>query len=187
VNVKRVRTESAIDAFASFQLAVNARVLGPRLGQEMKTVLAAAKAGQWERAADGSVSVAGHRLSGDEFSLRLVPKPGVACQALGSGELIVVLDFALTKELEQEGVARDLVRAIQQARRDAGLAVSDRIRLSLGLEPTQREAARAFASYIAENVLATTLDLDGALGTDGMHVSEAKLDEGAARIALAKA
>jgi isoleucyl-tRNA synthetase len=187
VNVKRVRTESAIDAFASFQLAVNARALGPRLGQEMKAVLAAAKAGQWERAADGSVKVAGHRLSGDEFTLRLVPKPGVACQALASGELIVVLDFALTKELEQEGVARDLVRAIQQARRDAGLAVSDRIRLSLDLEPTQREAARAFAAYIAENVLATSLDLDGALGTEGMHVSEAKLDESAARIALAKA
>jgi isoleucyl-tRNA synthetase len=187
VNVKRVATESAIDAFASFQLAVNARALGPRLGQEMKTVLAAAKAGKWERGADGSVTVAGQRLGGDEFALRLVPKPGVACQALASGELIVVLDFALTPELAQEGVARDLVRAIQQARRDAGLAVSDRIRLSLALDPAQREAARAFSGTIAESVLATTLDLDGALATTGMHVSEAKLDEGSVRIALAKA
>jgi isoleucyl-tRNA synthetase len=186
VNVKRVATEAAIDAFASFQLAVNARALGPRLGQEMKTVLAAAKAGKWERHADGSVTVAGQRLTGDEFSLRLVPKPGVACQALASGELIVVLDFTLTKELEQEGVARDLVRAIQQARREAGLAVSDRIRLALGLEPPAREAARAFASYIAENVLALELDLDGRLDTRGMRASEAELDEGAVRIALAK-
>jgi isoleucyl-tRNA synthetase len=186
VNVKRVATEAAIDAFASFQLAVNARALGPRLGPEMKTVLAAAKAGKWERHADGSVTVAGQRLSGDEFSLRLVPKPGVACQALASGELIVVLDFTLTKELEQEGVARDLVRAIQQARREAGLAVSDRIRLALGLEPPAREAARAFASYIAENVLALELDLDGRLDTRGMRASEAELDEGAVRIALAK-
>ena len=187
VNVKRVRTEAAIDAFASFQLSVNARALGPRLGQEMKTVLAAAKQGKWNRSADGSVTVAGQPLTGDEFSLRLVPKPGVACQALASGELIVVLDFALTKELEQEGIARDLVRAIQQARRDAGLAVSDRIRLALGLEPPAREAARAFASYIAENVLALELDLDGKLDTRGMHASEAELDEGAVRIALAKA
>jgi isoleucyl-tRNA synthetase len=187
VNVKHVRTESAIEAFASFTLAVNARALGPRLGPEMKTVLAAAKSGKWERSADGSATVAGQRLVGDEFALRLVPKPGVACQALASGELIVVLDFALTKELEQEGVARDLVRAIQQARREAGLAVSDRIRLALGLAPAQREAARAFSAYIAENVLATTLDLDGTLDTTGMHASEAQLDEGKARIALAKA
>jgi len=187
VNVKAVRSESAIEAFASFQLSANARALGPRLGQEMKTVLAAAKQGQWTRNADGSVTVAGHRLTGEEFTLRLVPKQGVACQALASGELIVVLDFTLSKELEQEGVARDLVRAIQQARRDAGLAVSDRIRLSLGLAPEQREAARAFAAYIAENVLASTLDLDGELDTSGMHASEAKLDESAARIALARA
>jgi isoleucyl-tRNA synthetase len=153
----------------------------------MKSVLAAAKAGQWTRDADGSVTVAGHRLAGDEFTLRLVPKAGVACQALASGEMIVVLDFALTPQLEQEGVARDLVRAIQQARRDAGLAVSDRIRLALGLAPAQREAARAFAAYIAENVLASALDLDEAVDTAGMHVSEAKLDEGSVRIALAKA
>jgi isoleucyl-tRNA synthetase len=187
VNVKQVRSEAAIDAYASFQLAVNARALGPRLGQRMKTVLAAAKQGDWTRNADGSVTVAGQQLSGDEFSLRLVPKPGVACQALGSGEGIVVLDFAMTKQLEQEGVARDLVRAIQQARREAGLAVSDRIRLALGLDAREREAARAFAAYIAENVLATQLDLDGELDTRGMHVSEAALDDARARIALAKA
>ncbi len=187
VNVKRVRSESAIESFASFQLSVNARAVGPRLGQEMKTVLAAAKQGQWTRTADGGVSVAGHALAGDEYTLRLVPKPGVACQALASGEMIVVLDFTMTPELAQEGVARDLVRAIQQARRDAGLAVSDRIRLSLGLPETERAAARAFAAYIAENVLAAELDLDGALDARGMHASEAKLDDATARIALAKA
>jgi len=187
VNVKRVIAEPAIEAFASFQLAVNARALGPRLGQEMKTVLAAAKAGKWERSADGSVTVGGQRLTGDEFTLRLVPKPGVACQALASGEMIVVLDFALTRELEQEGVARDLVRAIQQARRDAGLAVSDRIRLALGLPDAQREAARAFSAYIAENVLAVEIDLDGRLDVTGMHVSEAALDDGAVRLSLIRA
>jgi isoleucyl-tRNA synthetase len=187
VNVKRVLSESAIEAFASFQLSVNARALGPRLGQEMKTVLAAAKQGQWTREADGGVVVAAQRLSAEEYTLRLVPKEGVACQALASGEMIVVLDFALTPALEQEGVARDLVRAIQQARRDAGLGVSDRIRLSLALPETERAAARAFADYIAENVLAVELDLDGKLDASGMQASEAKLDDATVRIALAKA
>jgi isoleucyl-tRNA synthetase len=187
VNVKAVRAEAEIGAYASFQLVVNARALGPRLGQQMKTVLAAAKQGDWTRSPDGGVSVAGERLTAEEFTLRLVPKPGVACQALDSGELIVVLDFALTRELEQEGVARDLVRAIQQARREAGLAVSDRIRLALELAPEAREAARAFSAYIAENVLALELDLDGRLDTRDMHASEAALDEGRVGIALARA
>jgi isoleucyl-tRNA synthetase len=153
----------------------------------MKTVLAAAKQGEWRRLADGGVLVAGQRLAGDEFTLRLVPKPGVACQALQSGEWIVVLDFAVTRELEQEGIARDLVRAVQQARRDAGLGVSDRIRLALGLDAPSRDAVRAFAGYVSENVLAVEIDLDGRLDTRGMHESEAELGPGRARIALARA
>jgi isoleucyl-tRNA synthetase len=187
VNVKRVTTEREIDAFATFQLAVNAKALGPRLGPTMKTVLAAAKQGEWRRLPDGGVLVAGQRLAGDEFTLRLVPKPGVACQALQSGEWIVVLDFAVTRELEQEGIARDLVRAVQQARRDAGLGVSDRIRLALGLDAPSRDAVRAFAGYVSENVLAVEIDLDGRLDTRGMHESEAELGPGRARIALARA
>ncbi|MFI5318920.1 MAG: isoleucine--tRNA ligase [Myxococcota bacterium] len=191
VNVKRVRSESAIEAFASFQLSVNARALGPRLGQEMKTVLAAAKQGQWTRGADGGVTVAGHQLVGEEFTLRLVPKPGVACQALDSGELIVVLDFTLTKELEQEGIARTLVRLIATERRDRKLDVSDRIRVWLVLEPAEREAAHAFSSYISESVLAIEVNPDVVLDQidqpDRQNYTDARLDTLHAHIKIEKA
>ncbi|MGH7289223.1 MAG: isoleucine--tRNA ligase, partial [Myxococcota bacterium] len=162
VNVKQVELSEAIDAFATRRLQLNAKLLGPRLGPEMKKVLAAAKAGTWQREGD-AVVVAGQRLEEGDYTLLLEAKPGVACQALGSGEWIAVLDFTLTARLVQEGLARDLVRMVQQARRDAGLHVADRIRLSLTLPQELRDAVRAFSAYVSESTLASELDLEGAL------------------------
>jgi isoleucyl-tRNA synthetase len=68
-----------------------------------------------------------------------------------------VLDIDLTTELEAEGVARDLVRIVQQARRDAGLHVSDRIALRLGLPDSIRQQIEPFTSLITEPTLAVSL------------------------------
>jgi isoleucyl-tRNA synthetase len=186
VNVKEVELSEQIAAFASFKLKLDARALGPRLGGEMKKTLAAAKAGDWKRDA-GGVTVAGQRLEPGEYTLLLEAKPGVACQALASGEMIAVLDFTLTQALVQEGLARDLVRMVQQARRDAGLHVSDRIRLSLALGDETRDAVRAFSAYVKEQTLASELDLDGALAGAGVHALDAELGGAKLRIALVRA
>jgi isoleucyl-tRNA synthetase len=186
VNVKEVELSEEIEAFASFKLKLDARALGPRLGGEMKKTLAAAKAGDWKRDA-GGVTVAGQRLEPGEYTLLLEAKPGVACQALASGEMIAVLDFTLTQALVQEGLARDLVRMVQQARRDAGLHVSDRIRLSLALGGEARDAVRAFSAYVKEQTLASELDLDGALAGAGVHALDAELGGAKLRIALVRA
>jgi isoleucyl-tRNA synthetase len=186
VNVKEVELSEEIEAFASVRLQLNARALGPRLGGEMKKTLAAAKAGDWKRDAEGVV-VAGQRLEPGEYTLLLEAKPGVACQALASGEMIAVLDFELTQALVQEGLARDLVRMVQQARRDAGLHVADRIRLSLALGGEAREAVRAFAAYVQEQTLASELDLDGALAGAGVFGLEAELGGAPVRVALVRA
>jgi isoleucyl-tRNA synthetase len=166
VNVKEVRLSEEIEQFASFQLQVNARLLGPRLGPVMKTVIADAKQGRWTRKGDGGVEVAGQVLSEDEYGLLLRPAEGVACQALSTNDMVAVLDFELSESLVQEGKARDLVRVIQQARREAGLHVSDRIRLSLSLPPDWKAAATAFRDYLAENTLASELDVEGS-GLEG--------------------
>ena len=72
----------------------------------------------------------------------------------------VVLDTAVTPELEAEGVARDLVRAVQQARRDAGLDVSDRIALTGGVcDAATADAARTHAELIRRETLATSFDV----------------------------
>jgi isoleucyl-tRNA synthetase len=186
VNVKQVALSEDIAAFATVKLQLNARVLGPKLGPDMKKALAAAKTGAWTRDG-GAVVVAGQRLEQGEYTLLLEAKQGVACQALASGEMIAVLDFTLSEALVQEGLARDLVRVVQQARRDAGLHVADRIRLSLALPEGAVEAVRAFADYVCRNTLATELDLEGRLSGPGVFQVEAELGGAVLRVALARA
>jgi isoleucyl-tRNA synthetase len=185
VNVKEVRLSEDIEAFASFRLQVNARAVGPRLGGETKKVIAASKKGDWERDGD-AVVVAGQRLEPGEFEWLLDAKEGVACQALPSGDMIVVLDFALDEALVQEGQARDVVRAIQQARREAGLHVSDRIRIAVDLPDGYRQAVDAFRPYVAENTLADEIQLDGELDGGGASRHATKLGETEVTFALAK-
>jgi isoleucyl-tRNA synthetase len=187
VNVKGVVLREEIGGLASQRLQVNARVLGPRLGSEMKRVIAAARQGTFERLPDGRIEVAGQVLEEGEFSLRLEAAEGVACQALPSGEAVVLLELDLSEELVQEGLARDLVRLVQQARKEAGLHVSDRIRLSLSLPEDFRSAAERFRDYLAEQTLAVELDFEGSLGDDAGFSQDIPLGNQSARLALAKA
>jgi isoleucyl-tRNA synthetase len=185
VNVKDVVLREEIDDLATTRLQVNARTLGPRLGPEMKRVLAAAKQGDFERLEDGRVRVAGQTLDPGEFEIRLDARDGMAAQSLPSGEAVVLLDLELSEELVQEGLARDLVRAVQQARKEAGLHVSDRIRLSLTLSEDLEQAADRFRDYVSEQTLAVELDLEGHLDA-ALFEQELKLSGSPARIALAR-
>jgi isoleucyl-tRNA synthetase len=187
VNVKQARFADSIEDWASFQLQVNARELGPRLGPEMKTVLAAAKRGDWRALPDGRAEVAGHSLAPGEFQLRLLPRPGVACEPLASNDAIAVLDLSLTPELVDEGVARDVVRGVQQARKEAGLHVSDRIRLVLAPPPAWRAAIERHRDWIAEQTLARSVELSEALGDDTLSRHEAVFGEHALSIGVARA
>jgi isoleucyl-tRNA synthetase len=158
-------------AFAVRQtLQVNARVAGPRLGREVQTAIRAAKAGDWTIDESGTVVAGGVTLQEGEYAVQAVvadadPADQRAVAMLpGSG--FVILDTAVTPELAAEGLARDVVRAVQQARRDAGLDVSDRIRLILGGTPAVQEAVRAHRDLVASETLAVDLqigaDLTGA-------------------------
>ncbi|HSJ98714.1 MAG TPA: DUF5915 domain-containing protein, partial [Myxococcota bacterium] len=187
VNVKQVRFADSIEDWASFQLQVNARELGPRLGPEMKTVLAAAKRGEWRALPDDRAEVAGHSLAPGEFQLRLLPRPGVACEPLASNDAIAVLDLSLTPELVDEGVARDVVRGVQQARKEAGLHVSDRIRLVLAPPPAWRAAIERHRDWIAEQTLARSVELSETLGDDTLSRHEAVFGEHALSIGVALA
>jgi isoleucyl-tRNA synthetase len=186
VNVKEVRLSESIEGFASFRLQVNARAIGPRLGKQTQQVIGAAKAGRWKKLDDGRVEVGGQVLEPEEHALGIEPREGVACQALPGHDGIVVLDFDLDEDLLREGDARDLVRAVQQARRDAGLHVADRIRLALGVGGRVREAAEAFRAYLAENLLAAELSFDGAPAGEGWFEREASVAGEPVRIALAR-
>src|SRR5690606_37066485 len=131
VNVKSVEFTTDVAAYGTFEVAVNARVAGPRLGRDVQKVIKAVKAGDWTTTADGTVVAAGIELREGEYERRLVAKDAEAASELPGGSGVLVLDTEVTAELAQEGLARDLVRVVQQARRDAGLEVSDRISLTV--------------------------------------------------------
>ncbi|MEE9282298.1 MAG: isoleucine--tRNA ligase [Myxococcota bacterium] len=165
VNVKQVVLSDEIDRYASFRLQVNARTLGRRLGEKMQQVIQSAKAGEWRRTDDGRVEVAGETLDEGDFTILLEARQDLACQALGSNDAIVVLDLEIDEELEREGQARDVVRVVQQARREADLHVADRIHLVLEVPEDWQEALSRFGDYIAEQTLAVRLDASPT-GTD---------------------
>ncbi len=175
VNVKRVVLTAEIEAWATPRLQVNARVLGPRLGGGTQAVIAAARRGEWERLPGGGVRAAGVALAPGEYELLLEPRPGVACEALPTRDALVVLDLELSDELVQEGRARDVVRAVQQARKEAGLHVADRIRLRLSLPEEWGESLERFHAYVAEQTLATEIEAGGGSGREGWHRHEARV------------
>jgi isoleucyl-tRNA synthetase len=159
VNVKAVHLTDDLEGHATFTLRPDGKALGPRLGGDVQAVFAAARSGDFSLNDDGSVEVAGHTLSADEFDLALESPEGVAAAALGSADAVVVLDTEVTPELAAEGLARDVVRQVQQARRDADLVVTDRIILRLGGDETVLDAVRTHTDYVAGQVLATELNL----------------------------
>ncbi|HVE47050.1 MAG TPA: isoleucine--tRNA ligase [Acidimicrobiales bacterium] len=160
VNVKEVELSADVGSVGSVVLQVVPGVLGPRIGGEVQKIIKAVKAGQWERTPDGAVSVAGRVLEPDEFVLRLVAADEQAGRALPGDEGLVVLDLAVTPELETEGLARDVVRLVNEARKDAGLHVSDRIRLVLDVP----EDVAAAVEEHREHVMAETLAVELSFG-----------------------
>jgi len=160
INVRQVKISSEVSQYGTFRLRPNGRVLGPKLGAEVQKVLREAKEGNWVTNPDGSVTVAGHELTAEEFDLGLDPLEGVAAAALPGNDAVVVLDTNVTDELEAEGQARDLVRLIQQLRKDRGLNVTDRIQLQVGLSDTMAERIDSHLDWIGAQVLATSIALD---------------------------
>jgi isoleucyl-tRNA synthetase len=165
VSVVELREESIGEYGITRRLSVNSRTLGPRIGGQVQQVIAATKAGDWS--VDGDIVTAGGiALEAGEYDLVLdVADEKVAVSFLGNAGF-VVLDTVVTPELAAEGLARDVVRAVQQARKDAGLDVSDRIHLGLESDEETIGAMRTHRELIAGETLAVAVEfIDGSSGT----------------------
>ncbi|MGH3948794.1 MAG: isoleucine--tRNA ligase [Pseudonocardiaceae bacterium] len=171
VNVKAVELTPDVAAHGGFEIAVNARVAGPRLGKDVQAVIKAVKSGDWHTAPGGTIVAAGIELREGEYERRLVSTdPGAASELPGSSGL-VLLDTEVTQVLADEGLARDLVRVVQQARREAGLDVSDRIALTIDAPEDVVAAAKVHEAFIAGETLAVGVTYapvsEGSTGTVG--------------------
>lgn len=183
LNVKSVELTDDIAGYGKFELTVNARAAGPRLGKEVQTVIRAVKAGDWAQQADGTVVAAGITLQEGEFDSRLVAAEPDSTAALPEGGGLVILDDTVTEELEAEGWARDLIRELQDLRKSSGLEVSDRIEVTLEV-PAERSAwAERHRDLIAGEILATTLEI----GEAGQNMRTPATDLGdGVRVSLKK-
>lgn len=183
VNVKEVHLLEDVTTIAESRLTINAAVVGPRLGAQAPAVFQAARRGDW-RNEDGGVSVAGHRLAGDEYTLVLRSLDPATTRVLEDGAGAVAVDTAVTPALEREGLARDVIRLVQTARREAGLHLSDRVRLSLELPPEHTAAVAEHAADVAGATLAADLRLGPP--DEAMTVHETAIDGQRLRIGLCR-
>ncbi len=165
VNVKEVALTDDVDAYASRSLTVVFKVAAPRLGPATQTVAAAARAGDWELVDGGRRAlVGGIALEAGEFDLRLVPASEATTRALPGLGGLIVLDTDTDAALEAEGMARDVVRRVQERRRDVGLAVTDRILLAVRGPEAVVSALRSWKPWIAEQTLAVDVTLEVSSG-----------------------
>ncbi|MDP9027500.1 MAG: isoleucine--tRNA ligase [Actinomycetota bacterium] len=174
VELAELRESSLAEFGITRRLSVNARALGPRVGKDVQRIIQAAKAGDWvstgSTSGEGSVStgstsgegdtvvVGGSPLEPGEYELELHAADAEQAIEFLPGGGFVVLDTHLTPELEAEGLARDVVRAVQQARKDAGLDVGDRISLTISGDAAAIAAVGIHRELIAGETLAVALE-----------------------------
>ena len=185
LNVKSVecvqRTDDTNERFGvTSRVVVNARAVGPRLGKDVQSVIAATKSGDYEITAEGVVA-AGHTLVEGEYELALeVADESRAVEFIGSSGF-VLLHTDVTEELEREGLARDIIRAIQQERKNIGLDVSDRISLTLDGDDAVAQAFDAHRELITSETLATEAQL-GDVSGDDVAVGNTRVRVGIAKV-----
>jgi isoleucyl-tRNA synthetase len=148
--------ESAPDNLVK-RLKLNARAVGKRLGREAQTVFQAVRENDWVETVNG-VRAGGADLLEDEYTFLLESSGDDTATAALPGGGVVTLDTELTNELENEGLSRDVLRAVQNARRSADLNVSDRVHLSLLFaSESDREAFLSGGVDVAAEALAVTM------------------------------
>ncbi|MBU1865307.1 MAG: isoleucine--tRNA ligase, partial [Actinobacteria bacterium] len=160
LNLKAVATSDDEQAHAHLSAKPNFRLLGPRFGPRMKeaaSLIEALDAAAITAVIEGGpVTILGEQLGLDDLLVAREPREGVVVAS--DARLSVVLDTAVTPDLEREGWAREVVKVVQGLRRDAGLDVSDRVTVCWQTaDPDLAAAIETHAAWIAGEVLAASL------------------------------
>lgn len=156
INVKEIEFISNIAELADYKVNLNFKLLGVRLGAKIKEVTKGIKQNNW-KIESGKLFVSNEIIEANEFDLKLVPKME-NFQSLSSLDGLVGLDVNLDDDLIIEGIARDLVRIIQQERKDKDLNINDRVNILIKSENNLiSEVIKKFRSYISEQTLTDKL------------------------------
>ena len=164
LNVKHVEFLDDTSGVLVKSVKPNFKRLGQQYGPKLKVVgariqqMSAEEISTLEKTGQLTVDIEGetYTLAPDDVEIRTQDLPGWLVAT--DGALTVALDVTLTEELRQEGVARELVNRLQNLRKDSGLEVQDKIRVTLGQQPELEAAVQNFGDYIREEVQALSLD-----------------------------
>ena len=184
LNVKRVVFRSNEEELVEYSAKANFRVLGKDLGKDMKAFAEAIeKLSEAEVASllEGSVlelSAAGRtvEITKDKVDIRRAEKEGL--KVLNEGSLTVALDTEISDELLAEGYARDLVRGVQTLRKEAGLEVTDRIKLALAGDEELKRALDAFMDFVRSETLAAAVTWADGPGVPGSAGAFTEIEAG---------
>jgi len=162
VNVKEINFIEDISQFADLKLQINFKKIGAKFGAKIKEITQATKENNWQKIDDKTIEIAGIKLVDDDFELKLTTKnydeKKFVINALPTNDFLVLLNVEITPELEDEGISRDIVRAVQQNRKDANLQITDHIELTIfSNNPRILEVAKNFSDYIKSQVLANNI------------------------------
>ena len=191
LNVKELEFVSEESDLVSYRVKPNYRALGPRFGRQMPQLAAAVEgldparvAAELRAGREVGVSVEGHEHSLGDGDIELVMEPLAGYEVEAAAGYAVALAVEVDDELRREGLAREIVHAVQNARREANLEVTDRIELRLGGEEELLNAARAHEDYLASETLATSISYDGA---SAEAAATARIEGRELQISVAKA
>ena len=163
LNIKEVLLSNNISEMADLLLQINFKKIGSKYNNKVKEITLAAKNNQWQKQQE-NISIADVMLMPDEFELKLVAKPynkqNYDILALASNDYLIKLNIELNQNLINEGIARDIIRCIQQNRKEANFSITDYVNLTL-VSNNQHlvEVATSFQKHISSQVLAQNFDI----------------------------
>lgn len=182
LNVKELELLKDPGELADFVALPNAKLLGPKYGKDVQKIIQEAKTGKFKKEKSGKIKVAGFTLEPEEIELAYRGKEGVDIES--EEGVVVNLDLTITEDLYKEGLMREVVRAVQDLRKDAGYEVSDHIQLLVKAEGKLEEAITEFADEIREETLADELHQSGNLEWD--REKDFNMEGFAAKLAVRK-
>lgn len=164
LNVKSLLILEAAGDLAEFLAIPDAKILGPKYGKDVQKIIQAAKAGNFELMDSGQVKIGEFLLEENEIELAFKGKEGVDIESQNG--IVVSLDTEITPELAQEALMREVVRHIQEMRKEANYEVSDRILLRIKASDDLKRAVQEYADTIKNETLADELQAEGDLEWD---------------------
>lgn len=177
-NVKKVEILQSVEGLATAVIKVDARQVGKKFGSKVQQLIAAGKSGDFVLNADGTVNICDEVLEAGEYETAFLTEEG--SEADSTPNAVVILDTELTPELEREGEAREIIRAIQDLRKSSGFEVSDRIEVTFETNSDNlNQTVRDFGDQIKGEVLANSLS-----GGTGEH--ELNIEDQVIKLSLTK-